>query len=170
MKKILSAVCLALLSCLMFVACTGAPAAGTETDTAAPEPGDEYVITLGSVTVRMHAEADDILSLLGAWQTREATGSCAFGGEDICYVYEHFILQTYEADGKEYVSLVSLSDDTYATPEGISIGSSVDAVRTAYGTPTSETVVAISYQKGNTRIQFNFREGSITNIQYLLVE
>ena len=166
MKRTLLAMLLAVVLCLSLAACAGTPAKTvTETDTSV-QPG--YVMTFDGVEIRMGETASAALDALGEAISREATGSCAYGGDDVRYTYAHFILQTYDQSGTEYLSQISLSDDTYATPEGIRVGDSADAVKAAYGTPANETASALTYLKGNTKLLFLLRDGNVTNIQYLL--
>lgn len=166
MKKTIAIILLAVV-CLTFIACAGKGGeTGTEATTTASAAG--YTLKIGTVTIAMRENATDALAVLGTPKSREATGSCAYGGEDIRYTYDHFVLLTYESDGAEYFSQISLSDDTYATPEGIRIGDSADKVKSAYGTPANETATSVSYVKGNTKLLFLLRDGSVTNIQYLI--
>lgn len=166
MKKT-AAIILLISVCLAFCACSGTGGeSATETKTNVPEAG--YTIRIENTTVAVREEASDVLAALGTPKSREATGSCAYGGEDVRYTFDHLILLTYENGGKEYVSQVSLADDTYATSEGIRIGDGADKVKSTYGTPANESETSVSYIKGNTKLLFLIRDGNVTNIQYLI--
>ena len=158
MKKIICMM-LSLLMLLGLAACDGG-----ETDGGTKE----YAFVKGDVTVKIDAPAEPILSALGEPRQYSESPSCAFDGLDKVYVYAGFKLQTYPQNGKDFILSVELTDDSVATPEGISIGAGKDQVITAYGTPDSETDTSLTYKSGaaKTTLQFLLRDGKVTNIQY----
>ena len=128
-----------------------------------------YGVTLGTVSVEIDAEAEAILAALGAWKTYDASPTCAFEGEDKVYGYGSFDIQTYTADGKDYIHSIYLLDDAYATRKGISVGSTREAVITAYGDPNEESATALTYNADGMVLSFLLRDGTVTNIQYVKV-
>lgn len=158
MKKIICMM-LSILTLFTFVSCGGG-----EADTDAKN----YVFVSGNVTVKLDDPAEPILSALGEPRQYSESPSCAFDGLDKVYVYAGFKLQTYPQNGKDFILSVELTDDSVATPEGISIGAGKDQVITAYGTPDSETDTSLTYKSGaaKTTLQFLLRDGKVTNIQY----
>ncbi len=126
-----------------------------------------YGVTLGTVSVEIDAEAGSILQTLGAWSTYDASPTCAFEGEDKVYGYGSFEIQTYTSGGKDYIHSVYLLDDTYATREGITVGSPKEAVLAAYGTPQEETASALTYRAKGMSLSFLLRGDTVTNIQYI---
>lgn len=135
-----------------------------------PEEGTKsYTFKKGAVEIAIDADAAPLLTALGAYKTYDATPSCAFAGEDKVYVYDGFKLQTYQktAGGTDYVYSVVLTDDTYATPEGITIGSAAALVTETYGNPEEKTDAKISYATERETLLFLIKDGKVTSIQYL---
>ena len=125
-----------------------------------------------AVEIAIDADAAPILAALGTYQAYDATPSCAFAGEDKVYVYSGFKLQTYQkkAGGPDFVHSVILTDDTYATAEGIAVGAEAARVLEVYGTPDEKTDARISYSTRRETLLFLTRDGRVTSIQYLKPE
>lgn len=141
--------------------------------TACSEPitdAKTYTFRSGSVSVAIDSEAAGILAALGEWNNYSESPSCAFNGLDKIYAYAGFRIQTYPLNGKDYIYSVELTDDSVTTSEGIAVGSTVEQVKTAYGTPTDETATLLLYKGEGVNLQFILRDGKVTNIQYLRVE
>jgi len=155
-KLILFLLCATML--LSFVACSDAE----ETDNSFAS------IRIGNTAVPIDGEAAAILASLGEAKSYDESPSCAFEGMDKIYVYNGFRIQTYTLSGKDYVRSVELLDDTYATPEGVTIGSALETVTAAYGTPTKQTETGLQYVNSELDItlQFLIRDGKVINVQY----
>jgi hypothetical protein len=52
---------------------------------------------------------------------------------DKVYTYEGYEIKTYPVGDKDYVQDICMSTDDFATPEGVTIGSTLDDVVKAYG-------------------------------------
>jgi hypothetical protein len=155
-KKILC-ICFACLLLICGVACTPEE----------PEvPGTNYAFRSGNTEIAIDADAAPILASLGEWRDYAESASCAFEGLDKVYTYAGFEVQTYPMNGKDYVYMVMLYDDTVATPEGVRIGQDTAAVTAAYGEPTQQTDTALIYQAQGMRLEFLLTSGVITNIKY----
>lgn len=131
--------------------------------------GDAFgPILIGNIEVPIDGEAAAILTALGEAKSYDESPSCAFEGMDKIYVYSGFRIQTYTLNGKDYIRSVELLDDTYATPEGITIGSQLEAVTSAYGTPAKQTETGVQYVHGELdfTLQFLIRDGKVSNVQY----
>lgn len=102
------------------------------------------------------------------YEAREVQ-SCAYQGFGMEYNFKGGALQieTYPDGDKEFVTRISIFDDTVSTPEGICVGSTVDQVKTAYGEPTDSTDAALIYEKGGSVIQFLIKNDAVSQIQYL---
>lgn len=159
MKRILILVT-AILLLLCLVSCSDTP----------PEQNTRsYVFRHGQTDVAVNAEAGVVLQSLGTWLDYSESPSCAFEGLDKVYIYQGFRVQTYSLGGKDYIHSVELTDDSVATPEGISVGATVVEITAAYGEPTSSTDNALTYvdtQRG-MYLQFILRGGTVTNISYV---
>ncbi len=132
-----------------------------------PEGKKNYVLTVGTTEIAVDADAAPILEALGEWRDYSESNSCAFVGLDKVYTYGGFELQTYPKDGRDYVYMVELYDDSVATREGIAIGASRDAVTKAYGDADQQTDTSLTYTGKSMHLTFLFREdGSVGKIQY----
>ena len=119
------------------------------------------------IEIAIDAKAAPILSALGKEILYEESPSCAFEGLDKLYVYQGFRIKTYPLNGKDYVYSIELMDDSITTPEGIMIGSETAAVSATYGTPSEQNESAMRFTSDSTVLQILFRDGKVTNIQYL---
>lgn len=144
---------------------TGAAAA--ETTAAQAQTAEAFVFEANGVNVMMNAEAAPIVEALGEPKSFFESESCAFKGLDKEYTYNGFVLKTYPMDDVDYVSSVTLMDDTVETPEGICIGSSLDDVKAAYGDGGSDTTC--QYEKGDSKLLIILDGGVVTSIQYLAI-
>lgn len=158
MKKL---VCV-LLTLLMLLACVSC-ADNTQGE------AKNYMFQSGNVQIKIDAEAEAILAALGDWLDYSESPSCAFDGLDKIYVYAGFRVQTYPQNGKEYIRSVELVDDSVATDKGITIGSTKEQVTSVYGDPDDMTDTTAVYRDdaNGMYLQFIFRDGKVTNIQYL---
>ena len=129
-----------------------------------------YGVTLNGVMIEINAEAEPILSALGAWKDYDASPTCAFEGEDKVYGYGSFEIHTYTLGGKDYVHSVYLLDDSHTTRKGITIGSKSSAVTASYGQPTKTTDGALIYEGDGMTLSFLLRDDRVTNIQYVKAE
>jgi hypothetical protein len=125
-----------------------------------------FEFTKSGVTVAMNAPAADLVEKLGSYSYFESA-SCAFNGLDKQYDYGSFVLTTYPIDEVDYVNSVELKDDLVKTAEGVAIGSSEDDVKNAYGDPA--TAGDYSYTKGDSKLLFVIKDGSVSSIQYIAV-
>lgn len=164
MKKLICTL-LALLALLMTVSCE------TETD----DSTAFAAFTVNGVTVALDAEAASILAAMGTPRASAETGSCYGDGKDKVYEYTSFKVQTYSSKGVDYILSVEIFDDadaSIATPEGIRIGSSAEDVTAKLGEPKAKSDVSIEYLNptAKTKLLFQLRDGTVTNIQYLKSE
>ena len=156
MKKL---VCftLVLLLCLCTISCGG----GTNSDVRA------YTFSKGSVEIAIGDEVAPILASLGTWNDYVESPSCGFTGVSKLYSYTSLDIETYPMDGKDYVYMIQIKDDSVATKEGIRIGDKKDAVTAAYGTPTQESDSMLVYRADGMYLRVLLKNGSVTKIQYL---
>jgi hypothetical protein len=192
MKKMTAILACAAASAILLCAC-GSSDAGTEgntsgsgsavsTEAAGAESSAEgaddsasiaaptgYYFTLNGVTVSVNAAMAPIEEALGEPTSYFESESCAFQGLDKTYTYGSVVISTYPVDGEDFVYTIELKDDTVETMEGICIGSTKDDVTAAYGTASSETDTALSYEKDDCVLAFIFDGDSVANITYTAV-
>ena len=125
-----------------------------------------YTFTSGSTKMAIDADVTPILSSLGEWKGYDESTSCAFEGLDKVYTYDGFEINTYPMNGKDYVLLIELYDDTVATEKGIRIGSTKQAVLEAYGTPDQQTHTDLIYNGKGMFLQFILEGETVSSIQY----
>ncbi len=174
----------ALLAVIALAACgtetdAGAPADSTlpppVQTTDAPEPADSappavYGFTAGEAFLYPGADPA-LLAALGEPQDKLEAKSCVHEGYDRVYYYAGFEVNTQPtADGREVIVSVYLTDDSVTTAEGIRIGDTTDAVKSAYGEAGAEAGV-YTYTKtdGGVATKVNFivdAEGYVTSIYY----
>jgi hypothetical protein len=127
------------------------------------------------VTLTLDADATAVLSALGEYRAFAETGSCYGDGKDRVYEYTSFKLKTYTNGDAEYILAIEIfndADESIATPEGIRIGSTADAVTAAYGEANEASDSRIVYLRADDKVklQFLIRDGAVTNIQYLKLD
>lgn len=125
-----------------------------------------YVFVSGSVTISMDADASSITEALGEPKSYYEAASCAFEGLDKIYTYSGFEIETYPIDGKDYVSVVALKDDSVATPEGVTLGDSRAKVEEKYGTGYRENGASLVYEKDGMKLSFILEGDEVISIQY----
>lgn len=157
MKKILIYVLLATMV-LSFVAC--------KDNTPPAEESKTYTFTSGTTKITIDADVAPILAALGQWRDYNDSPSCGFPGLEKFYTYGGFEINTYPMEGKDYVYMIRLYDDTVATEEGIRIGSTKEAVIQAYGTPDKQADNLLQYNTSNMFLQFLLTDGIVTTIYY----
>ena len=165
MKRMLIAI-LGLLMLLPLVACGKGKDAGWKD------------FTTGGVTLTMGEKCADALKTLSPSCTKTTPrASCWKGstGEEVVYEYRTLgiRLKTYrekENDPNEILTGIELRSDTAETPEGITIGSTTDAVRAAYGEPLSEDNTRFLYRKGDATLEFTIKDGKVSAVNYFAKE
>ena len=170
MKRKLMAVLLA-VAMVSLSACGGASkdsgSAASGSEATAVKGAGGYTFEANGTTVEIDAPFADIEEALGEPVDYFESESCAFGDLDKVYTYSGFRIDTYQLDGKDYVSDVVFMDDTVGTSEGLSIGDSTADMKDAYGEPTSEDATQAVYEKGDMKLVFLLDGETIKTIEYL---
>lgn len=125
-----------------------------------------YIYSQDGMDVAVNGLMTPIVDAWGEPDKYFESESCAFQGLDKVYTYGSIVINTYPENGEDYVLTIELKDDTITTEEGIYIGSSRDDVITTYGEATSETDVALVYEKGDCQLTFFFEDNYVSNITY----
>lgn len=127
-----------------------------------------YRFIADKTAIELDADSSAIVSKLGEAVSYFESVSCAFNGIDKIYTYPHFEIQTYPAeDGVDRISTIVLFDDMYETEEGITIGSTKEAVMATYGITETDGSNQIVTRKGSDRLQFIFSaEDKVISVQY----
>ena len=89
-------------------------------------------------------------------------------GWDITFTGGSVEIRTTPEDGKQQVRNIYVYDDTVATPEGVSVGNTVDQVKAVYGEPKDTTDIAMIYEVAEDCIlDFLIKDGVVYQIDYL---
>ena len=119
------------------------------------------------IRIEIGARHDDVIPKLGAYSSVNITDSCGgFSGKDRIYYYNGFRVYTTPSERGDVVNMIELTSDAVKTPEGLTIGSNKADVTKALGAGTA-VGDNLSYEKGNMKLVFIFRDGTVTNIQYM---
>lgn len=132
---------------------------GTSTNNEPP-----FVFKANGTEVKFNQLADSTIEALGTPLSKFEEASCAFNGIDKTYMYQGFQLVTYPANEKDYISSVLIVDDSVSTAEGISIGSTLEEVKAAYGDASGDS--ALSYTRGDTTLKIMIADGKVSSIEY----
>lgn len=145
---------------------TESPSDQTDDNSAADENYDGYVFESNGVKFGPDMDAAKVVEALGGEPKYFEAASCAFEGLDKIYTYEHFEIDTYPDQGKDKISLILIKDDLVSTPEGISIGKTLDDVVAAYGESYKNDGNMYVYAKGSMTVSFLIENDTVTSIQY----
>ncbi|MDD3959883.1 MAG: hypothetical protein GX099_08065 [Clostridiaceae bacterium] len=182
MKRILLSVLLiTVLSVLS--ACGSDPAVTTASPTAEPTTAETTFLTgpisekdllfsKGGKDFALLSDVQAILTALGEGYKLEAAPSCMFVGEDKHFIYENgYDLFTYPIDGMDQVDEIMITDTSYITARGISVGDSYDEVVSAYGDGNFDDVILTYVVSGEDpmtapRLFFEIKDGKVSYISY----
>jgi len=161
MRKTLAAA-LCALTLLALASCGGA-----ENPTNPSGSAFNFYFAPKGVQLVMGADPAAVLPALGEPLKTFPSPSCAINAVDTNYRYPGYVLTVTDPDkGGDYITSVQLSDDTYATAEGVYIGSGFDEVTAAYGTDYKEDNGFYTYTRGRSTLQFKITDGAVTQIVY----
>lgn len=154
-KVILLVLCFATM--LSFCACAEQP----------KDAEGDYRLTVNGTELAVHGDFTAISAKLGTHLSYAESPSCGYDGLDKTYTYAHFEIQTYPKNGKEYINFILLLDDTYGTAEGVFIGDTAEKVKSVYGEPSESLANGnMRYEKGEMRLEFLVKNGTVNKIQY----
>lgn len=174
MKKLLL-----LLALIVLVGCASEPTPSNE-PTTTPEvtesttvetsdpKKDGYYYQVDSTSFTTGDNATSAMTALGNPLDTFKAPSCAFEGEDTVYKYDNLELYTYEKDGQPHISGIFLLDESAQTAEGLHIGSTVEEMKTLYGTDYEENVGSFVYTLGDTELIIVAMGEEIVSITYIL--
>lgn len=129
-----------------------------------------YTLTYKGTNLTLGADANNVLSALGAYQSKTEIGDCGGLGAQVKYVYADLTLYVLEGKEGNTVDQISLNNDLTATNAGVSIGDAKAKVTEAYGTPTAQTSKKMEYQNGNKYLVFDLADdGTVSAIVWKIV-
>lgn len=142
------------------------PGNGEEEGTTALKDTKGYAFSVKGISVQTDGDVAQYLPALGEPASYFEAASCAFDGLDKIYTYSGYVIKTYPQKDKDLVSSIILMDDSVSTLEGICIGSTKEAVISAYGQNYTEVGAMLVYEKDSCKLGFLVEDGLVTSIQY----
>ncbi len=128
---------------------------------------DSFTFKYNDTEIKLNGEVAPIVEALGEPDSYDESPSCGFPGLDKHYTYGGFEFTAYPKTDDDYrVKYIKILNDTVSTPEGITIGSSVDEVKDAYGDEGKETDGNIVYENGKKSLTFGLRDGKVVSVRY----
>ena len=114
------------LFCALLLCGCGSTSSENETTSQNADNANVFSYTINGVEIVPGEDFAGALSELGEPVDFNEAASCYFDGMDKQYFYDGFEIKTYPVGDKDYIQDICVSVDTYSTPEGITIGSSLD--------------------------------------------
>ena len=118
------------------------------------------------------SDVQALLTALGEGYKLEAAPSCMFVGEDKHFIYGNgYDLFTYPIDGMDQIDEILITDSSYKTARGISVGSAYDDVVAAYGDGNFDDVILTYVVPGEDpvsapRLIFGIKDNKVEYISY----
>ncbi|WP_459128633.1 hypothetical protein [Guggenheimella bovis] len=131
------------------------------------EPEAQFKLVYNGVSIVPKKEWAPALEKLGAPTDKGEAPSCAFEGKDIKYTYPGLEVQTAMIQGVETVTGAFITDTSAKTPEGLTIGSSIDDMKKAYGENFTEEFGSFTYDQGEYRLNIVVIDDKVTAISYI---
>lgn len=145
---------------------TEAPATDAPSADAAISVNDT-TFTYGGVSIALDGSIDEAIAALGEPLDVKSELSCHGEGDDKTYTYDGFIVKSYPKDGVDRVLEVLINAEGIPTSKGITIGSSLSDVITAYGDGYNTIAKFYVYNAGNGKtLRFLIEDDAVAQIDY----
>lgn len=125
-----------------------------------------YFFEHKGLEIVIDTEAASVLEALGETKSYFEAASCAIDGMIRTYGYNSFELDTYEQDGKEYISCIYFKDDTITTKEGAYLFMTKEQLLNIYGEDYTIEAGMFVYSKDEMKLKFILTDDIVTSIQY----
>lgn len=111
-------------------------------------------------SVAKKSDEGDIDGVAGKWYNYDKTGS-----------NPNLEVVVMDVNGKDTVGLIKVNNEGITTSNGISIGSKMEDVETAYGRPSEEMQSSkkdksVAYRYNDFNIMFEIKDGQVSSITY----
>ncbi|MFI3324898.1 MAG: hypothetical protein R3Y35_01840 [Clostridia bacterium] len=127
---------------------------------------ENIIFTYGGVDIQMGVNFADVYDDLGEENSYFEAASCAFDGLDKIYYYSGIEISTYPEGDEDFVSVISLKDDTIETDAGVYIGMNIDMALELQGSDYTVDGVAYTYSFANSYLTFFTEDDTIIAITY----
>lgn len=109
-------------------------------------------------------------SALGEYVELSTVPSCAFDGKDNVYNYGVFELTAHIEGDKERVYSIYFVDSNLFTAEGLSLGDTVDDMKSIYGEDCAVEETSYIYTRGETSLIVIAQDDTVVSIEYRMGE
>lgn len=121
-----------------------------------------YSLEIDGINISMDAPALPIIVRLGTPTTYSESENM-----DRVYSYDEFEIATHVTDEGECIAAVFIMDESIMTPEGVSVGMTLDDMEDVYGTDYIEDDDMYIYESNGMGLEFLISDGVIVYMQYL---
>ncbi len=94
---------------------------------------DDLVFSYNGESFKLDSDASALISALGDDYNYKEAASCAYVGMDKSFSYNGIDIYTYPLDDIDKIDEIYISSDAYSTNKGITVGSTLDDIKAAYG-------------------------------------
>ena len=134
------------------------------------DSGNALKFVYNGVSMAPGDDFADIGARLGDPDGYYEAASCAFDGKDKIYTYGSVQISVSPLDGKDIIYMITLLDDSLATPEGVCVGADKASVISAYGEHGTDKGSSLTYNTDKTDLVFLIRDDCVTSVQYRYVD
>ena len=170
---------LALMAALLMAAAALAGCSGNKPDDKqgiAPgspfKDASDMAVVINGVTYPVRVDSANVLSALGNDYDYSETVSCVYKGYDKSFEYDDIKVSTVPVDDVDIIEMFTVTGGDHATPRGIRVGDTREAVLAAYGENyTSDDGFYITYTENGDpydysamRIMFKMTDDKVEEI------
>lgn len=130
------------------------------------EDAENIIFTYNGVGIQMGVNFADVYDDLGEENSYFEAASCAFDGLDKIYYYSGIEISTYPDGDEDYVSVISLKDDTIETDTGVYIGMNIDSALELQGDDYIVDGTSYTYSIADSYLTFFTEDDTIIAITY----
>lgn len=126
----------------------------------------QFYAEFNGVKIELGKKAENVLAKLGDAKYADNLGDCGGIGVQMKYTYDNVAVNTIKEKDGEVIHKIAFLNDLVSTPKGISIGSSEDDVKKAYGEPSSSENGKLTYKSGDLELEFTVKNGNVSAVNY----
>ena len=130
---------------------------------------EDFVVVIGGGELTFDMTMDSVFELLGTEYEYSEAISCAYDGMDKTFAYSDIEVYSWPDGEIDRVSEFLILSDICTTARGITVGSTLDNVISAYGQGT-EVGSMVEYEALGRLISFNIVDGVVADIDFMTVQ
>ncbi len=133
----------------------------TVTETTPEAKKEGFVFEYNGISLEVDKPAKEFVDKSGlSFNYREMNGACG-GVQMFEYYNDSVVIKTLKSG---IVTNITLTDDRVKTKEGITIGSTIEQLKAAYGEPQDQTDSTWSFSRDSTVLLCEIEDGKIKSI------